>query len=107
MGIVLFIKHFWPISYLILIDLYFHSLRHHIGYQVQICHTGELPSRQLPSFFVHILCTIGDAEQTTPLYVQKEAPPLPKILNHALNPKQIATAAPGSHADGGGPGTAG
>ena len=27
---------------------------------------------------------------------------MPKILNHALNPKQIATAAPGSHADGGG-----
>ena len=27
---------------------------------------------------------------------------MPKRLHHALNPKQIATAAPGSHADGGG-----
>ena len=27
---------------------------------------------------------------------------MPKILHHALNPKQIATAAPGPHSDGGG-----
>ena len=47
---------------------------------------------------------MGVVAQTTPscMYKTPDVPTMPKRLHNALNPKQITTLQPGSHADGGG-----